>query len=109
MAEEAESRDLDARLEAHSTRVAKLEAMVEKRRLESLALRELAGKETTLREEMKRLDASVEKRTRSAALDEAGGEVLAGCAPARPGSTFRRIAAGGVAEVALAVAHRAGA
>ena len=52
MAEEAESRDMDARLEAHSDRVAKLEAMVEKRRLESLALRELAGKETTLREEI---------------------------------------------------------
>jgi hypothetical protein len=67
MADEAESRDLDARLEAHGARVARLEALVEKRRLENLSLRKLTGKETTLREEMKRLDASVEKQTRAAA------------------------------------------
>ena len=63
----SESQDLDARPEARGARVARFEALVEKRRLNSLAPRTLAGKETTPREEMKRLDASVEKRTRRAA------------------------------------------
>ena len=84
MADEAESRDLDARLEAHGARVARLEALVEKRRLENLSLRKLTGKETTLREEMKRLDASIEKQTRTAAAAARDAEDSGKKAPVSP-------------------------
>ena len=61
LAREAEDRDADGRLSAHEARVAKLEELVERKRLEALAVKALKSRERELVREMRQLDASIER------------------------------------------------
>ena len=79
----ADSENTDDTLQAHGNRIEKLQRMVEKRRHEKLALTKLAGKETTLREEMRRLDSEITTAKTEVERDQRVADALAVMPPMR--------------------------